>query len=96
MPNSLENLDSLVRLRPDHGCNLAMNFEQLGELLIFRTPSQAAFRSYTRRSGEVTLEGITYTEAQLNGFSETELPKRFDGDDYQLLILGLLRWRYSV
>src|ERR1700745_992721 len=56
LPNSLENLDSLVRLRSDHGCNLAMNFEQLGELLIFRTPSQAAFRSYTRRSGEVTLE----------------------------------------
>ncbi len=30
-------------------------------------------------SGELDVDGETYTEAELNGFSETELPGRFDG-----------------
>ncbi len=39
-------------------------------------------------SGELDVEGVTYTEPELNGFSETELPSKFDGTDYQLLIVA--------
>jgi type I restriction enzyme, R subunit len=39
-------------------------------------------------SGELRLDGVTYTEADLNGFSETELPKKFDTDEYQVLIVA--------
>ncbi len=39
-------------------------------------------------SGELHLDGETWTEAALNGFSETELPRRFDGPDYQVLIVA--------
>lgn len=39
-------------------------------------------------SGELNDEGAIYTEAQINGFTETELPKKFDGKDYQLLIVA--------
>jgi type I restriction enzyme, R subunit len=39
-------------------------------------------------SGDLELDGETYTEAQVNGFSETELPKKFDTDAYQVLIVA--------
>lgn len=39
-------------------------------------------------SGELDVDGEVYTEAELNGFAETELPKKFDGPDYQLLIVA--------
>ena len=39
-------------------------------------------------SGDLEFEGETYTEPDLNGFSETELPRRFDGNDYQILIVA--------
>ena len=48
-------------------------------------------------SGELSVNGDSYTEADLNGFSETELPGRFDGfkpdgtqypDQYQVLIVA--------
>lgn len=48
-------------------------------------------------SGELDYDGETYTEAELNGFSETELPGRFDGfkpdgssypEQYQILIVA--------
>ena len=48
-------------------------------------------------SGDLNYEGETYTEADLNEFSETELPSRFDGfkpdgspypDQYQILIVA--------
>lgn len=39
-------------------------------------------------SGELTVDGQTYTEAELNDFSETELPRRFDSPDYQVLIVA--------
>lgn len=39
-------------------------------------------------SGELTVDGETYTEAGINGFSETELPGKFDTSDYQLLIVA--------
>jgi type I restriction enzyme R subunit len=48
-------------------------------------------------SGDLVLDGETWTEAALNEFSETELPRRFDGirpdgtpypDQYQILIVA--------
>ena len=48
-------------------------------------------------SGELNYKGESYTEADLNDFSETELPSRFDGfkpdgspypDQYQILIVA--------
>ncbi len=39
-------------------------------------------------SGELQVDGHTWTEAAVNGFSETELPRRFDGDEYRLLIVA--------
>ena len=39
-------------------------------------------------SGELELDGETWTEAALNGFSETELPRRFDAGDYRVLIVA--------
>lgn len=48
-------------------------------------------------SSDLTLDGQTYTEAELNDFAETELPGRFDGfkpdgtpypDRYQILIVA--------
>jgi len=39
-------------------------------------------------SGELHIDGTAYTEAELNEFSETELPRRFDGPDYQVLIVA--------
>lgn len=48
-------------------------------------------------SGELELDGQTWTEAEINGFSETELPGRFDGfkpdgtpypDTYHILIVA--------
>jgi type I restriction enzyme R subunit len=39
-------------------------------------------------SGEKTVDGDVWTEAQANGFAETELPKKFDTDAYQLLVVA--------
>lgn len=39
-------------------------------------------------SGDLTVDGQSYTEAELNGFSETELPRRFDTAEYQVLIVA--------
>jgi type I restriction enzyme R subunit len=39
-------------------------------------------------SGELHVDGQTYTEAGLNTFSETELPRRFDTLEYQVLIVA--------
>jgi type I restriction enzyme R subunit len=39
-------------------------------------------------SGTVYADGLEYTEPQMTGFSERELPKKFDTDAYQLLIVA--------
>ena len=39
-------------------------------------------------SGELEVDGETWTEAAVNGFSETELPRRFDGPEYHVLIVA--------
>ena len=41
-------------------------------------------------SGDLHLEkgGETFTEASVNGFAETELPSKFDTDEYQVLVVA--------
>lgn len=46
------------------------------------------FKALVAFSGDLVVDGETYTEAQLNGFSETQLPEKFDGDGYRLLIVA--------
>lgn len=39
-------------------------------------------------SGEKTVDGMKYTEADMNGFPESETRDKFDTDDYRLLIVA--------
>jgi len=39
-------------------------------------------------SGDLDIGGITWTEVSANGFPEKELPKRFDSDAYQILVVA--------
>ena len=39
----------------------------------------SGLRALVAFSGELDIDGIKMTETSLNGFSETELPYRFDG-----------------
>jgi type I restriction enzyme R subunit len=39
-------------------------------------------------SGEKTVDGIKYTEGELNGFSEKDTKDQFDTDEYRLLIVA--------
>jgi len=39
-------------------------------------------------SGELELDGQKWTEADVNGFSETQLPRKFDGEDYRVRIVA--------
>ena len=45
-------------------------------------------RALVAFSGDLSIDGTDWTEATANGFAETELPKRFDGDEYQLLVVA--------
>lgn len=39
-------------------------------------------------SGDLTIDGNVWTEAIANGFAETELPKKFDSDAFQILVVA--------
>ena len=39
-------------------------------------------------SGQLDVDDQSWTEAEINGFSETELPRRFDESQYQVLIVA--------
>ncbi|ATG47791.1 DEAD/DEAH box helicase [Celeribacter ethanolicus] len=39
-------------------------------------------------SGEITIDGQPYTEPGINGFAETELPRQFDGQTYNVLVVA--------
>ena len=39
-------------------------------------------------SGELNVDGNVWTEATANGFAETELPKKFDTNEYQVLVVA--------
>ena len=46
------------------------------------------FKALIAFSGEKTLDGVKYTEADMNGFPESETRDKFDTDDYRLLIVA--------
>lgn len=61
------------------------------------TEGYADLKALVAFSGDLELDGETYTEADVNGFSETELPGRFDGfkpdgspysETYRILIVA--------
>ncbi|MDB4818318.1 putative DNA binding domain-containing protein [Acidimicrobiales bacterium] len=39
-------------------------------------------------SGDLEVDGETLTEAKVNGFPDTETPKRFDTDEWQILVVA--------
>ena len=39
-------------------------------------------------SGEKEVNGVTYTEAGLNGFAETETAERFESDENRILVVA--------
>jgi type I restriction enzyme R subunit len=45
-------------------------------------------RALVAFSGEINLDGINYSEVNVNKISETQLPEKFDGDEYQLLVVA--------
>ena len=45
-------------------------------------------RALVAFSGDLEIDGNVWTEAAANGFSETELPGRFDTDKYHILIVA--------
>lgn len=46
------------------------------------------FKALIAFSGEKTVDGLKYTEAEINGFPESETREKFDSDDYRLLIVA--------
>ena len=50
--------------------------------------SYIGLRALVAFSGDLELDSEIWTEVGLNGFSETELPRRFDGEEYQILIVA--------
>ncbi|WP_249677802.1 type I restriction endonuclease subunit R [Pseudomonas abieticivorans] len=46
------------------------------------------FKALIAFSGEKTVDGVKYTEAEVNGFAESETREKFDTDDYRLLIVA--------
>ncbi|MCZ8015162.1 MAG: type I restriction endonuclease subunit R [Limnobacter sp.] len=46
------------------------------------------FKALIAFSGEKTVDGVKHTEAEMNGFPESETREKFDTDDYRLLIVA--------
>lgn len=46
------------------------------------------FKALLAFSGEKVVDGVTYTEAGMNGFSESDTRDRFDEDNYRLLVVA--------
>ncbi len=42
----------------------------------------------TAFSGKLEDDGSEWTETSVNGFPESETPKRFDSDDWQILVVA--------
>ena len=45
-------------------------------------------RALVAFSGEILVDAQAYTEVGLNGFAETELPRQFDGNTYNVLVVA--------
>ena len=48
----------------------------------------AGLRALVAFSGDLDIDGNVWTEARANGFAETELPKKFDTDEYRILVVA--------
>ncbi|MCF8004031.1 MAG: type I restriction endonuclease subunit R [Chromatiaceae bacterium] len=46
------------------------------------------FKALIAFSGEKVVDGVTYTEAEMNRFTESDTRDRFDEDDYRLLVVA--------
>ena len=46
------------------------------------------FKALIAFSGEKTVDGVKYTEADMNGFPESETREKFNTDDYRLLVVA--------
>ncbi len=46
------------------------------------------FKAMIAFSGEKTIDGVKYTESDMNGFPESDTRDKFDNDDYRLLIVA--------
>lgn len=45
-------------------------------------------RALVAFSGEINVDGHAYTETGMNGFAETELPRQFDGEAFNVLVVA--------
>jgi type I restriction enzyme, R subunit len=45
-------------------------------------------RTLVAFSGDLNIDGNVWTETTANGFAETELPKKFETDEYQILVVA--------
>lgn len=48
----------------------------------------AGLKALVAFSGELTVDGTVWTEVTANGIAETELPRKFDTDEYQILVVA--------
>lgn len=46
------------------------------------------FKALIAFSGEKVIDGVEYSEAQINGFAEADTRDKFDSDDYRLLVVA--------
>ncbi|HUH36295.1 MAG TPA: DEAD/DEAH box helicase family protein [Moheibacter sp.] len=60
-------------------------YQALNQLL---TKRGNPFKIVIAFSGEKEIGGIKYTEAQMNGFSESETKDKFDEDEYRMLVVA--------
>jgi len=58
------------------------------DCILEETKGYAGLRALVAFSGDLTIDGTVWTEATANGFAETELPKKFDTDEYQVLVVA--------
>ena len=65
----------------------AVKYRQAFEDYVTRK-GYTGIRALVAFSGKVTLDGVDYTEPGMNGISEKDLPKVFDSDDYQVLLVA--------
>ena len=46
------------------------------------------FKAMIAFSGEKIVDGIGYTESQINGFEDSKTKEKFDSDDYRILVVA--------
>lgn len=46
------------------------------------------FKAIVAFSGEKQVDGVSYTESDINGFDDSKTPEKFSGDDYRILIVA--------